>query len=658
MICTVLQNRNFEEIMTALEKCEMAEIRLDKCQLTLHEIEEVFSSDIPLVATCRVGGEVTLEIAERRLVKAVEAGASFVDVEMGAPKSMSKRVRDVAHDCGAVFIRSYHDYNGTDSHEALKALVDKCRYYGADMVKIVTTARSEDDCANVLSLYNDYEPYGLIAFCMGDEGRDTRMECLALGAPFTYAAFAAGEESAPGQWTAAEMAAELYEGRRFVGESGEVLQVPASKSFTQRAIIAAALADGTSHLFHYSKCGDNESAIDVAKAIGAHVSKDGDTLVVEGIGTGVRSNPQISHLHVGESGLLTRLMIPLCAQLNGGPVQVTGERTLLTRHLDGLAGIVENFGATVTSSSDDKMTVPLTVVGPLKSGRVEIIGKYGSQLISGLMMALPFSKQNTTIVVKEPKSIPYMFVTLEVLKKFGIKISSDMLGGQDFLESDGDWALCSEIDFKVRGGQHYVATDMDLEGDWSAAANLLVAGAIFGKADVAGLDTSSVQADLSIMDVLMEAGASLSQLDDDKGIVHAQRAPLSAFRVDATHCPDLFPIIAVLAAFCQGENHISGVERLAHKESDRGESILEMLSKMGVKAGIEGNDMIIVGQSLQQRLLTDNLLKGGEYSSHHDHRMVMALKVASLGADSPIVIDDEKCVSKSFPGFFEMFAKL
>ena len=201
---------------------------------------------------------------------------------------------------------------------------------------------------------------------------------------------------------------------------------------------------------------------------------------------------------------------------------------------------------------------------------------------------------------------------------------------------------------------------MDIEGDWSSASNFLVAGAVFGRVDLKGLDTRSLQSDLSIMDILMEAGASLSQLGDDdpKGDIHVQRAPLSAFEVDANNCPDLFPIISVLAAFCQGTSKIGGVGRLANKESDRGKAILDMLLQMGVKAKISGDKMIIEGHSLAQRQLTGKMLRGGSYTSNHDHRMVMALKVAELGADSPIVIDDTDCVTKSFPTFFELFGKI
>ena len=673
MICTTIQNRTAGQIVEALEHCGMAEIRLDRCSLSAKEIEDVFTSDVPLVATCRISEVIAsepslqdpsltdqsrevkaMQIAERRLIKAVEAGARYVDVEIEAPKHMSKRVRQAAHENGTVFIRSYHDFEGTDSIPALKALVEKCRYHGADMVKLVTTARCAEDVERVMSLYDWARTEGidLIAFCMGDAGRESRLECLKRGAPYTYAALTAEEAAAPGQMPASEMHKAVYGGFDFI--SSGPLEMPVSKSFAQRAVIAAALADGESHLKGYTPCGDNEAALQVARNLGAEVTVDGTDVTIKGISASMGCL-DMKELHVGESGLLTRMMIPLMAQLCPGPVDFSGEKTLLGRPLTGAAEIMKAFDAEI---SPDPVCVPLTVSGPLKSGRAEISGKHGSQLISGLLMALPFAERNSSLIVHEPKSIPYMFITLEVLKKFGIKIGNDMLGGRDFLESDGDWSLCTEMVFKVRGGQKYKAADIVLEGDWSAAANFLVAGAVFGKAELSGLDTTSLQADLSIMDILMDAGASLSQLDGDRGNITVQRAPLKAVSVDASNCPDLFPIISVLAAFCQGTSRFSGVGRLANKESDRAAAITGMLTSMGVDASIDGDDLVIVGEPLAQRIMNGNLLKGGKYSSHHDHRMVMALKVAALGADGPIEIDDEGCVAKSFPQFHDIFSQI
>ena len=677
MICTVIQHRNLQEILDILEHCEMAEIRLDRCSLSDNDIRLCFSSDVPLVATCRVGEVLVSDsslnsvsasmVAEKRLVAAIEAGARYVDVEVDAPRSMAKRVRRAAMENGTVFIRSWHDFEGTAPLPALRSMVGKCLKEGAEIVKIVTMAQCAADAGNMMSLYDGAAPGSLLAFCMGDYGRETRLGCLKKGAPYTYAALDAGDVAAPGQFTADEMRREVYKGFRFLGNGADTrpVPVPSSKSFAQRAVIAAALADGTSRLSGYTPCGDNESALRVAESLGARISRQGDVIVIEGTGAGPQSSAQDS-FNVGESGLLARLMIPLAAMAARGDVSISGEKTLLTRPMQGVREIMRRFsvqteslsGGNVDGMSDDTVCVPLKVSGPLVPSFTEVSGLHGSQIISGLLMALPLAGKPSKISVRSPKSIPYMYMTLDVMKKFGVAVSNEMFGDRDFLESDGDWSYCTDIDFKIRGGQRYHAADLRIEGDWSSAANFLVAGAVFGKVVLSGLDTTSLQADLSIMDILMDAGASLSQLDGSTGDIIVQRAPLNAFETDASNCPDLFPIVAVLAAFCQGRSRIAGTDRLSHKECDRGAAIMEMLEKMGVEAEIQDNALLVTGQSLAQRLLSGTLLKGGEYSSHHDHRMAMALKVAELGADGPFVLDDTDCIAKSFPSFLELFGQL
>lgn len=750
MICTTIQNRTLEEIMNLLETSEpqiqMAEIRLDRCPLSIDEIEYLFSSsDTPLVATCRVvdDGNGTWEEAEEKLTAAVEAGAAFLDLEIEAPKEIGKRLRRACTEYGTTMIRSSHFFTGTPSDEVLRSTVEKCRKFGGEIVKIAAMAKSEEDVARVLALYPAAEytlaaeqdqsvaepaeatlhsterqslrqapgpketrrKSELIAFSMGEIGKASRLECLKLGSPFTYAALNENEVAAPGQWSYSEMLTAVYGDRKPL-HCDSPLNMPASKSFAQRAIIAAALADGESRLGGYSPCGDNEAAIAVAKALGATVriesdggslqvgslrqnspaieatSHSGSTLIIEGIGSSVNIPEKIN---VGESGLLTRLMIPLVSALgNGNQIEIDGIGTLPTRPLKGAAEIMAGFGTVLRPLKPaPEVHVPLTVQGPLLSGKTSISGKGGSQLISGLLMALPLLPEDSTLHIHDPKSIPYMFITADVLRRFGIKIGSEMEGGEDFLETQ-DWSLCTGIKFKIKGGQRYSPAAFDIEGDWSAAANFLVAGSLFGDVKLAGLDTTSLQADISIMDILMEAGASLSQIEDGpqgeesangkdsndneaadapeanatqghRGLITAQKAPLRAFDTDLNNCPDLFPIVAILAAFCHGRSNIQGFKRLASKESDRGTAILNMLTQMGVEAFASGDTLSITGESVENRLLNGHLLKGGEYTSSHDHRMAMALTVASWCADSPILIDDTTCVAKSFPAFLDTY---
>lgn len=709
MICTTIQNRTLEEIIGLLEgsepRIQMAEIRLDRCPLDIEEIESLFSSsDTPLVATCRVvdDGNGTWEEAEEKLTAAVEAGAAFLDLEIEAPKEVGKRLRRACTEYGTTMIRSSHFFAGTPSDDVLRNTVEKCRKFGGEIVKIAAMAKSGEDVARVLGLYSQEQTTQrqaeLIAFSMGETGRASRLECLRLGSPFTYAALNDNEAAAPGQWTYTEMLTAVY-GHREPLHCDVALNMPASKSFAQRAIIAAALADGESRLEGYSPCGDNEAAIEVAKALGAEVRVEaagvrsdlsdsstdtatGTTLTIKGAGSSVNMPDK---LNVGESGLLTRLMIPIVAALGKGqPIEIDGIGTLPARPLKGASEIMAGFGTVLRPLNPaPEVHVPLTVQGPLLPGKTSISGKGGSQLISGLLMALPLLPGDSTLHIHDPKSIPYMFITADVLRRFGIRIGSEMEGGEDFLETQ-DWSLCTGITFKIKGGQKYSPAAFDIEGDWSAAANFLVAGALFGDVKLTGLDTTSLQADISIMDILMEAGASLSQIEDEpqdeesanvkdsndnkaadaqeanapqghRGLITAQKAPLRAFDTDLNNCPDLFPIVAILAAFCHGRSNIQGFKRLASKESDRGAAILNMLTQMGVEASAAGDTLSITGESVESRLLNGHLLKGGEYTSSHDHRMAMALTVASWCADSPIQIDDTTCIAKSFPAFLDAY---
>lgn len=646
MICVSIQGKDLNGIRLALaEGLEMAEIRLDRCPLSIEEIETLFAeTDIPLVATCRVTECGSEAETVHRLEAAIRAGARYVDLEIEASSALAERIAEIAASYGAAYIRSFHDFKGTPSEAELKAVTRRCFNEGGDIAKIVTTAADTYDCRRVMDLYDEADPGSLLAFCMGEAGRQTRLDCLAKGAPYTYCAFTEEEAAAPGQWAFRDMAKVLYAGKHFPAASAP-FSIPCSKSFAQRAILAAALADGESRLEGYTPCGDNESAIALAKTLGASIERTDDTLIIKGIAAQPRSL-QLDSVHVGESGFLTRMTIPLLAVLNGKSVTVTGEKTLVGRPLKGAAEAMDAFGSVLQNATDAAnatISVPLAITSPIKPSEVSISGKDGSQIISGLLAALPLLEGDSIIHVRDPRSVPYLLMTVDVLRHFGIEIKTEA----------GDGSLC----FVIKGGQRYKAADFRIEGDWSSAANFLVAGAIFGRADIKGLDLGSLQADRRILEIISLAGATvyLEEEGPRKGTVHVQKAPLAAFEADANDCPDIFPILAVLAAFCEGTSAIQGTGRLAGKESDRAKAILNTLHQMGVNSAIEDDTLLVEGHSLSSRLAGGRLLNGGSYTSAHDHRMVMALKVASLAADGPIIIDDTDCVAKSFPTFLQLF---
>jgi 3-phosphoshikimate 1-carboxyvinyltransferase len=400
----------------------------------------------------------------------------------------------------------------------------------------------------------------------------------------------------------------------YPSEISGILTAPSSKSLAIRAIVAAMLADGTSILKNPSRCDDALAAIKMAEYFGADFWIEDDILTIIG---GAASHETL--INCGESGLLARLMIPLAA-LGSDENTITGEGTLLKRKLGNIAGPLQSLDVECTINNG---FLPVNVKGPMQGGKVEVDGSESSQFISGLLMALPLATSDSVVIVHDLKSRPYIDLTLDLLKKFNIRIEN-----RDYNS------------FKIPGNQKYKAAEIELEGDWSGAAFLLVAAAINGEVRVKGLNRFSEQADRNILKALAAAGVRLNQNDDE---ISVSKSPLSAFEFDATHCPDLFPPLAVLAAACVGVSKIKGVERLSNKESNRGLTLQEELGKLGIEIILDGDTMLVKGGSI----------KGGSIFSHHDHRIAMAAAVAGLIAEKPVIIQNAECVSKSWPSFFE-----
>ncbi len=656
MICVSLNNKTLDEIYSILDDpfVEIAEVRLDLCPLTDPEIQELVEScEKPLIISFPPSEKSGWTMIFQKLKTAIEAGVDFVDLDLSAPVQISKDIQALCGENGTRLIRSFHDFNKTPDIIFLTHTILRCFRYGADIAKIACHAGSIQDADRLISLYDtlpkeypDIKQHQLILISMGEVGSENRVRILEKGAPFSYAYY--DKPSAPGQLDMEKMHTRVYGDWRGVHKHD--FKAPCSKSFAQRAIIAAALAKGKSTLSGFGSCKDTQSAIETAKSIGAKVYKKADKLIIEGIGPIKNNTLNFKEINVDESGLLCRLMIPLSAVLSQNEVKITGKGTLINRPLKDANDIMAAFGVLLQNENQEKnIHVPLRIKGSLVPGTAEISGKGGSQLISGLLMSLPLCEKDTTLLINEPKSIPYLFITQDITTKFGIKLACEMEGDAEMLEEQ-DWNYCHGIRFKIKGNQQYKAAELELEGDWSAAAAFLCYGALFGEAEVTGLNTSSVQADISILDVLSDAGACIAY---DDNTISVKRAPLEAFEYNLNNAPDIIPLACLLAAFCPGESVIEGANRLNNKECDRAQAIIQTLQKMGIPCRITGDEIHVEGMSLSQRFTSGNLLKGGQYSSFHDHRMVMLLSIAQMGADSPIEIDDTKCVSKSFPGFFE-----
>ena len=404
------------------------------------------------------------------------------------------------------------------------------------------------------------------------------------------------------------------------GQIAGVVTPPCSKSYAQRALAAALLADGETILRNLDFCDDTLSAIRVIETLGAEVERlDERTVKVRG-GLAPKSNT----LNVGESGLATRMFTPI-ASLCDVPITVQGEGTLLYRPMNMMIEPLRKLGVEVR---DGGGRLPVEVCGPVRGGEIDVDGSVSSQFLTGLLMALPLAKEDTTIAVANAVSKPYLDMTIDLASKFGVNIQHN-----DYEE------------FFVEGGQKYEAADLVIEGDWSAAAMLLVAGAIGGEITLTNVSMLSKQADVAICDALVRAGASVTS---EPNSITVERRDLVAFEFNATQCPDLFPALAALAAAAEGESVIYGTHRLEHKESNRAETIAEEYKKLGIEVRLEGDAMYIKGGKI----------RSAEVESHHDHRIAMSLAVSALRSDGELLIRNAECVAKSFPDFFGVLESL
>ncbi len=397
------------------------------------------------------------------------------------------------------------------------------------------------------------------------------------------------------------------------------ISAPASKSVMQRVIAAALLADGECRISNPSFCDDSVAAMKVAEGLGASIRVNPGEVVIRG-----GMNPMTDTLNCGESGLCIRMFTPIAA-LSGRRMVLTGSGSLAARPVSGIEDALGKLGVAISSN---RGLLPVEVSSMLKGGTAEMDGSLSSQFLTGLLMALPLAEKDSVIKVNNLKSKEYIDITIDVLKKFGIKIENRRYS-----------------EFKIRGGQKFSPSDIEVEGDWSGAAFLLCAGAIAGSVRIAGLNTESCQPDRSIITALRKCGAEV-KIDNDR--IEVRSKPLHGFEFDATECPDLFPPLAVLALCSKGESIIWGAGRLKHKESDRGEAIVSEFKKMGGSVRIEKDCMIIRGSSLN----------GAEIDPHGDHRMAMACSIAATRSSGVVVINDAECVSKSYNEFYDDMIKL
>ena len=395
--------------------------------------------------------------------------------------------------------------------------------------------------------------------------------------------------------------------------SGEV-RPPCSKSYAQRALAAALLSDGETTLSNIELCDDTRYAMNVITGLGASVRQTGPTEYV--IRGGLA--PITDTINTGESGLATRLFTPTAA-LCDRRMTITGTGTMLRRPIGMMIDPLRNLGVQVRSNG----YLPITVQGPLRGGETDVEAYVSSQFLTGLLMSLPLAEGDTILHVEQPNSLPYLAVTVDLASKFRIRMEHN--GFREFF---------------IPGGQHYHPAKLHIEGDWSSAAFMLVAGAIAGEVTAKRMNTLSLQADLAIIQALTKAGAVIITTPDE---ITVRKRELTGFDFDATQRPDLFPILAVLGDNCEGTTHIRGVNRLVYKESNRAEAIVSEYTKLGMDVALEDDVMTVRGGSLS----------GGTIDSCNDHRIAMAAAIAALAASGPVTITNAQAVTKSYPRFWD-----
>ena len=405
-----------------------------------------------------------------------------------------------------------------------------------------------------------------------------------------------------------------------------ILTLPGSKSYTHRALIAAALAPGESLLANALKAEDTEVTARVLAALGADLDWQGHTVRVQG--TGGRLRPVPEPLFLGNSGTSMRFLTAV-AGLGQGSYRLTGTPRLCERPMGELLEALQDLGVQVAAEKDNDCPPILVEGGGFTGGKTRLSGAVSSQYLSALLLIGPLAAHGVEVeITGELVSRPYVDITLSVLTAFGITFSREAYRR-----------------FILPGGQSYRSRQYDIEADASSASYFWAAAALTGgRVTIANLDLESVQGDIDFLSVLARMGCHLTSSLEGLTV---EGGPLQGIHMDMSAMPDLVPTLAVLAAFADGETVISGVAHLRHKESNRLASVVTELGKMGVTAEETPDGLRIVG----------GRPRGAEIETYDDHRLAMSFAVAGLKAKGTVIRDPD-CVAKSFPDFWEYFENI
>lgn len=395
---------------------------------------------------------------------------------------------------------------------------------------------------------------------------------------------------------------------------GEPVYMPASKSLSHRALIAAALAEGTSVLkMTFNE--DIEATVAALRLAGAVIDIDRTTITVKGTNLVFPSDHAVN---CGQSGSTLRFLLPLAARQRNS-VRFTGSSTLLSRPQSVYQKLFDQKGLQFEREDSS-----IRVRGPLKAGSYVIDGSISSQFVSGLLFTLPLLSGDSTLTVEEPwVSRPYVTLTLQVLRHAGIEIVQE-----------------GNV-FHIKGEQSYQPFEMRVEGDASQAVYFAALGCLSHPTGVRNLNMQSDQGDLVFLDFLAEMGARVERTSDGFRVIPAH---LNGIRADLSCCPDLAPILFVLASRAEGPSVFTGCGTLRYKESDRIASMQKELAKTGCVFQVEKDTVTVYGPA--------DCRMPAEFDGHQDHRIVMALAVLAAASGQPVTINGAEAITKSYPDFF------
>lgn len=412
---------------------------------------------------------------------------------------------------------------------------------------------------------------------------------------------------------------------------GEIT-LPGSKSLSNRVLLLAALAQGSTKVTNLLKSDDVSHMLNALTKLGVslRVSASGSECQLQGLGGAFKRDGTIE-LFLGNAGTAVRpLTAALC--LSAGQFTITGEPRMYERPIADLVGAMRLLGAQVQYLKDDGYP-PLAIQGTkLSGGQVTIKGNISSQYLTALLMVAPLLESSLRIDVDgELVSKPYIDITLDTMAKFGVQVHNN-----------------NYQSFEIDGGQHYRSPGhFMVEGDASSASYFLAAAAISGgKVKVHGIGKSSVQGDAAFAKVLELMGAEVDYENDAVSVTGT--GALRGVDVDLNHIPDAAMTIATAALFAEGQTCIRNIYNWRVKETDRLSAMAIELQKVGAQVE-EGKDFICI--------TPPQVLKSAAIDTYNDHRMAMCFSLAAFG-DVPITINDPGCTSKTFPDYFEQFNRL